>query len=63
MTTPDPPSIEVQLAIINTKLDVLIEQRLDHEGRLRRLEQFKWVKIGAAAAVGGVAGRLASLIG
>ena len=62
MTTPDPPSIEVQLAIINTKLDVLIEQRLDHEGRLRRLEQFKWVMVGAAAAVGGIAGRLANLI-
>ena len=31
----------------------------DHESRLRRLEQFKWLMVGAAAAAGGSAGALA----
>lgn len=32
-------SVETQLAVINTKLDILIEQRSDHEGRLRAIEE------------------------
>lgn len=50
----EPSSIETQLAVINTKLDVLIEQRTDHEARIRGLERFKWVLIGLATASGGV---------
>lgn len=50
----DTPPIGEQLAVINTKLDVLIEQRTDHEDRLRKLEQFKWVVVGVAMASGGV---------
>lgn len=57
--TPEPTSVEAQLAVINTKLDLLIEQRTDHEVRLRKLEQFKWVLIGLAAAAGGVSGSVA----
>lgn len=55
-----PQSVETQLAIINTKLDVLIATRDDHETRLRKLEQFKWVLLGVAAASGGVAQAVAS---
>ena len=60
--TPEPQSIEAQLAVINTKLDLLIANRDDHETRLRKLEQFKWVVVGIAAAAGGVAGRLSGAL-
>lgn len=53
------PSVEAQLAVINTKLDLLIEQRSDHETRLRKMEQFKWGVIGWATALGGAAGTIA----
>lgn len=46
------PTVGEQLAAINVKLDVLIEQRTDHEARLRGLERFRWVLLGAAAASG-----------
>ena len=58
-TTPEPTSVEAQLAVINTKLDLLIAGKDDHESRLRKLEQFKFVLLGAAVAGGGVAGSLA----
>ena len=51
-------SVETQLGIINTKLDVLIEQRSDHEVRIRSLEQFKWLIAGGALTGGGAAGGL-----
>lgn len=53
---PQPVSVEAQLAVINTKLDLLIATRDDHEIRMRKLEQFKWLMVGAAAATGGAAG-------
>lgn len=34
----DSPSVEAQLAVINTKLDLLLVQRDDHEARIRSLE-------------------------
>jgi hypothetical protein len=53
MTQPaDDSGVKVQLAVISTKLDVLIEQRTDHETRVRALERFKWVLLGVAAAAG-----------
>lgn len=58
----EPRSIEAQLAVINTKLDLLITTRDDHEVRLRKVEQFKWVVIGVAGVAGGVAGRLAGVV-
>lgn len=48
-------SVETQLALINAKLDVLIATRDDHEIRLRKLEQFRWVLVGLALIVGPVA--------
>ena len=62
MVSPEPQSIEAQLAVINTKLDLLITTRDDHEIRLRKMEQFKWVLVGIAGAVGGVAGNLAPVV-
>lgn len=59
---PQPVSVEAQLAVINTKLDLLITTRDDHEIRLRKIEQFKWVLVGAAAVAGGVAGNLAPIL-
>jgi hypothetical protein len=47
------PTVGEQLAVIDTKLDLLIEQRTDHETRIRSLEQSKWVLIGIALASGG----------
>ena len=60
MTEPQPVSVEAQLAVINTKLDVLITTRDDHETRLRKIEQFKWVVVGVALASGGIAQAIAS---
>lgn len=55
-------SVEAQLAVINYKLDVLIESRHDQESRIRSLEQFKWLFMGAAitsgAASGGIVAKL-----
>jgi hypothetical protein len=51
-----------QLAVINTKLDVLIEQRTDHEVRLRSLEKFRWVLAGAALAGGGLSTAVAQAL-
>jgi hypothetical protein len=48
------PTVGEQLAVINTKLDLLIEQRTDHEVRIRALEKFKWVILGTAVAAGPV---------
>lgn len=56
------PSVEAQLAVINTKLDLLIAGKDDHETRLRSLEQFKWVFVGAAAMVGGSAGAISQYL-
>ena len=46
---------QIQLAVITAKLDVLIEQRTDHEARLRLLEQARWKIVGGAGAIGGAA--------
>lgn len=56
------PTVGEQLAVINTKLDVLIEQRNDHEVRLRSLERFRWVLVGAALAGGGVSTAIAQAL-
>jgi len=61
MTDPN-PSLEAQLAVIQTKLDLLLAGKDDHEVRLRALEQFKWIIAGAAAVFGGSAGALTQYI-
>ena len=60
MTDESLASLRTELAVISTKLDLLIEQRSDHEGRLRSLEQFKWALMGACVAGGGSAGAVAA---
>lgn len=55
-------SVETQLAVISTKLDVLIEQRSDHEMRIRGLEKFKWVMAGFCLAGGGASGAVMSRV-
>lgn len=55
---------DVRLAVarLETKLDLAISGHADHEDRLRSLERTKWLMVGAAAAVGGVAGKLVGLL-
>lgn len=55
-------SIETQLALINQKLDLLVEQRTDHETRIRALEQARWKFAGLAAALGAVTGYVGPLL-
>lgn len=66
MPSPGPLSTETQLALMNQKLDMIIVQTTDrgrdHENRLRKLEQFKWVIVGLAGASGGLGGYAASLL-
>lgn len=62
MSTPEPQSIEAQLAVINTKLDLLITTRDDHEIRLRKIEQFKWIVAGVACGAGFLGGNLAPVL-
>ena len=62
MATPEPTSVEAQLAVINTKLDLLITTRDDHEVRLRKIEQFRWTLVGAAIVAGGLAGNVAPVL-
>lgn len=57
-----PESVDVQLAVINSKLDLLIEQRTDHESRLRVLEAARWRLVGAGTLGGAIAGLLAPLL-
>ena len=54
VTVPPDPTVEVgiRLAVMDTKLDVLIQQRTDHEERLRTLERFRWVLFGVALSAG-----------
>lgn len=47
---------------MNAKLDLLLAGKDDHETRLRSLEQFKWLVVGAAAIAGGSAGSLAQYL-
>ena len=64
MTDPiQSPSVETQLAVINTKLDTIIATREDHEFRLRKIEQFKWIIFGAALASGPAYSAVAAQIG
>lgn len=47
-----------RLATIETKLDMLIVKRDDHEMRIQKLERWAWVVAGAAGAIGGSIARL-----
>ena len=56
-----------RLAVIETKLDMFLSSQeahhADHEARIRRLERWKLLSMGAAAAVGGAAGKIVPMIG
>ena len=64
MTTPTETE---RLVRMETKLDMLVEMSekrgLDHEARLRSLEQFKWVVMGSAAVIGGASGVITRAVG
>jgi hypothetical protein len=47
-----PDTTEVILARIETKLDRMLDDVHDHEGRIRSLERAKWAFAGVAAFVG-----------
>lgn len=50
-----------RLARIETKLDMLLTRLTDHETRLRALEAWRWLQVGAAAAAGGAASKLVQM--
>jgi len=52
-----------RLARIETKLDALIDQRTDHEHRLRKLERWALLTAGTAGVVGGTVSQLVPAIG
>lgn len=52
-----------RLARIETKLDALIDQRTDHEHRIRKLERWALLAAGAAGAVGGTVAQVVPTIG
>ncbi len=56
-----------QVTILNERLPNHItwteRNVLDHEKRLRTLEQFRWALLGVAVASGGVGAALANLFG
>lgn len=51
-----------RLTRIETKIDQLLDMSGDHENRIRKLEEFKYIVLGAALVGGGAAGSLASAI-
>ena len=52
-----------RLVAIETKLDVLIGKKDDHETRIRKLEKWVWIVGGAAGAIGGSISRLIPALG
>lgn len=52
-----------RLATIETKLDLLIVKRDDHETRLRKVERWVWIVGGAAGAAGGYLSKLLPTMG
>ncbi len=55
-------SIDVRLAGMDSKLDVLGLTSSDHETRMRVIERRLWMLAGAAAAVGSAGGSVVSQI-
>lgn len=57
-----PDAIRDLLIEIKTELRIALAQQADHETRLRALERTKWVQLGAAAAAGGLAGKIIGIM-
>lgn len=53
---------ETRLRVVEQKPNVDPQTVADHETRIRAMERMKWIAIGAAAAAGGVAGKVVGLI-
>lgn len=54
--------VEERLRSLDQKLDVIMEGRADHEGRIRSLEQVKWMMLGLAAIVGPAATAVVNML-
>lgn len=52
-----------RLAAIETKLDMLVQRREDHEQRIRKLERWALLAGGAAGVVGGWAAQVIPNLG
>lgn len=52
-----------RLVRVETKLDILIERKDDHETRIRRVERLAWLVAGAAGLAGGYLAKLLPMIG
>ena len=55
-------SVAVILARVEAKLDRLVDDKRDHEDRIRALERKVWAAAGAATAAGGAIGVLGQSI-
>jgi hypothetical protein len=62
----DNAPIEIQiferLVRMETKMDAFNSASVDHEGRIRKLEQFRWIMFGAASVLGGTSGVIGTLL-
>ena len=72
--TPQPPPVIINqpvsrtedhdlLVRLDTKMDYVISNDADKERRLRSLERWRWMLMGASTAAGAVAGFVAQYIG
>lgn len=48
---------------MRAELQAQKKQTEDHEGRIRQLEQFKWLLVGVSLASGGIGALVAKLLG
>lgn len=53
----------VQLAVIGTKLDTVLTDTSDHEGRIRALEKFRWTLMGGVITISAGFSALGTWIG
>ena len=72
--TPQPPPVIINqqpgtsadhdlLVRLDTKMDYIVNNDADKERRLRSLERWRWMLMGAATAAGAVAGYIAQYVG
>ena len=59
------PDTEIMMQVLQrlTKIETLLESQADLRARIEALEKFKWMILGAAGVVGGIVGKVSSLIG
>jgi uncharacterized protein involved in exopolysaccharide biosynthesis len=54
--------LAVTVARIESKLDRVLEDAADHEDRVRALERWRWIVVGAALGTGAAAGGISSAL-